>query len=456
VLALALIACAAALPNAAPAQDPDPAAEAVRLFNEGQDAHERGELRTAIDLYRRALRLLPELAEAEYQLATAHLALSETEAAESAFRRAVELRDDWTLPMTGLGALLVGAGRFDEAAALLERAISIDRQNSAAYSALTELKLRNNAGRPELVTLLETMRALTGGSKPTAQAWAARASLERTLGDLGAAKVSVAKALAIEPGSRASLSEMIEIAIASDDPATAVAAARQLAKAAPAADSAKFLLARALASAGETGEALTVLESISIKSPEIAGFRSRLESMTSENPAELEKRLSEAPADGAVLGRLCSLYRVSAPEKALVFCRRASEAEPGNLNHVIGFGAALVQAKQYENAAALLRKIAESAPENYTVRANLAVALFQLRRYPEAKAEYRWLIEKQPSNAVAYYFLAIIHDQLKEYLDAMANYQQFLRLAEPERNRLEIEKVNLRLPSLRKQLKEKN
>ena len=161
------------------------------------------------------------------------------------------------------------------------------------------------------------------------------------------------------------------------------------------------------------------------------------------------------PKNVVVLSRLCTLYRVDSPEKALIACRHASEAEPENINHAIGFGAALVQAKMYEQAVGLFRKLLTLAPDNSTAHANLATALFQLKRYAEAKTEYQWLVAKQPDLAAAYYFLAITHDQLAEYLDAMANYQQFLRLAEPAKSQLEIDKVNLRLPALQKQIKEK-
>ena len=148
------------------------------------------------------------------------------------------------------------------------------------------------------------------------------------------------------------------------------------------------------------------------------------------------------------------MTRASNPGKSLEYCRRAAEAEPDNLNHAVGYGAALVQAKQFETAAGLLRKILGIAPDNFTARANLATALFQLKRYNEAKYEYRWLTEKKPDLAVAYYFLAISHDSLGEYMDAMANYQQFLKLADAQQNQVEIEKVNLRLPALQKLIKE--
>jgi Flp pilus assembly protein TadD len=102
----------------------------------------------------------------------------------------------------------------------------------------------------------------------------------------------------------------------------------------------------------------------------------------------------------------------------------------------------------------ILRKLLTIAPDNATVHANLATALFQLRRFPEAKAEFRWLADNQPDQPVAFYFLGIVHDQLSEFVDAAANYQQFLRLADPESSKLEIEKVNLRLPTIQKLIKE--
>ncbi|MEQ1763694.1 MAG: hypothetical protein ABL984_11160, partial [Pyrinomonadaceae bacterium] len=55
----------------------------------------------------------------------------------------------------------------------------------------------------------------------------------------------------------------------------------------------------------------------------------------------------------------------------------------------------------------------------------------------------------------AFYFLGIVHDQLGEYLDALATYQQFLRVADAEKDKLDIEKVNLRMPAVQKLAKER-
>ncbi|MBK6723553.1 MAG: hypothetical protein IPG58_09885 [Acidobacteria bacterium] len=84
----------------------------------------------------------------------------------------------------------------------------------------------------------------------------------------------------------------------------------------------------------------------------------------------------------------------------------------------------------------------------------MATALFQLKRYDEAIVQFNWLANAQPRDAGAYLFLGIIHDELTEYMDAAANYQQYIKLADPVENKLDIEKVTLRLPAVQKLIKE--
>ena len=437
------------------AQENTDSDDAVAVFNQGQDAHEKGDLKGAIELYQKALKIIPEFPEAEYQLGIAYLALNQTENAETAFRRAVELREDWSLPMASLGALLVQKNQFPEAEKVLTKAVEIDAMNSPAFVALTDLRLKTKAAPEILKQLLSKLQLLTSKASPTASAWSARAALERSLGDKASAKTSLKRSLALEPNNRSALAERIELALSENDLAAALEFARNLNKIAPDSDDSKFLLARVYAENGKADEALKILDTISNPSTEAASLRARMTANSSENIADLEKQLESDAKDASVLGRLCSLLRTENPIKALDYCRRAYEVEPSNLNYVIGFGAALVQAKQYENAVVIFRKIIAIAPDNYTARANLAISLFQLKRYAQAKIEYRRLADQQPDLAITYYFLGIIHDQLTEYMDAMANYQQFLKLADAGKNKLEIEKVNLRLPSLQKQIKEK-
>lgn len=428
----------------------DNSGEAVALFNQGQDAHEKGDLEAALKFYDEALKIIPEFPEAEFQRGAAFLSLKKYNEAEKAFRRTLELREDWTLPMAQLGSLLVNKNQFTEAEPLLIKAAEADEQNFLAYSALTELRLKTNAAPEILRELLAKIQVLTAKANPTSSVWAARAALESKLGDKKSAKQSLTRALAIEPENNFALNERINIALSESDFRSALADAKTLVKINSGSVDSNLVLVRVQMASGNLPEANELLDSLDQTNASVIEFKKNLSSNNSESVAELEKALAENPKNAGVLARLCVLKRVDDPQKSLEYCRSASELEPENLNHAVGYGAALVQAKNYEQAVGLFRRILQIAPDNYTAHANLAAALFQLKRYREAIVEYNWISQKQPDLAIAYYFLGISYDSLREYLDAMANYQQFLKIAKPETNQLEIEKVNLRIPSLQR------
>jgi tetratricopeptide (TPR) repeat protein len=449
---LSLLTFASVLP--AFAQDEQESDDPLAIFNKGQDAHEKGDLETALKFYDEALKLLPEFPEAQYQRGNAFIQMGKADEAEKAFRRALEIRDDWTLAMAQLGALLVKKNQFAEAEKLLTKAVELDEQNFPAFDALTELRIKTKAAPEVLKQLLGKIQVLTGKAKPTASIWASRAALERALGERQAAKESVKNSLSIDAKNITALNEKIEIAISEGDFTSALADAKTIVQLSKSSANANLTLARVYAASGNMPEAAKILDSLNQNDPTVIEFKKILSAKETESIENLEKILENEPKNVLILERLCTRARTENPQKALDYCRRASELEPDNVNHAVGFGAALVQAKRFPEAANLLLKLKEIAPDNYTARANLAAALFQLKRYAEAKTEYTWLTEKQPELSIGYYFLAIAHDNLGEYMDAMANYQQFLRLADPKVNQLEIDKVNLRLPSLQKLVKQ--
>lgn len=433
--------------------DADDKQDAVAIFNQAQDAHEKGDLAGAVEFYKKAIKLIPEFAEAEYQMGNAYLSLKDRPSAEAAFRRALKIRPDWTLPMSSLGSLLVQNGDYTEAGTLLEQAVGADSGNSQAFAALAELRLKTAASPAVLKELLGKIVPLTAKANPTASLWSARAALENALGRRTEAKASLENAIGLDPNNIFALSELASIALSDNDNVKASEAVEKLERLSPT-DPTRLLRARVLAADGRVSEAVKILDKVDPATPGAADLKKRLTVIGSEDAAELEKLLDNDARNSAVLGRLCRLYRLNDPAKALDYCRRASDADPTNADHVIGYGAALVQAKQFGQAIELFRKLIAIAPDNSTVHANLASALFELKRYNEAKTEYQWLIARQPDLVIAYYLLGVTHDHLMEYMDAMANYQQFLRLADPAKNQLEIDKVNLRLPSLQRQIKD--
>ncbi|HLA96277.1 MAG TPA: tetratricopeptide repeat protein, partial [Pyrinomonadaceae bacterium] len=162
--------------------------DAVVIFNQAQEAHEKGDLLGAIKLYEKAIEIIPEFPEAELQRGSAYLSLGKIDAAETAFRKAAELREDWTLALANLGVVLVRKNQFAEAETVLKKAIELDDLNFPAFVAMTDLRLKTRAKPEVLRELLARIRVLSSKAKPTAAIIASQGALENALGDLPSAK----------------------------------------------------------------------------------------------------------------------------------------------------------------------------------------------------------------------------------------------------------------------------
>ncbi len=431
------------------------------MFRTAQDVHEKGDYAKAIELYKKILEAAPGLPEAEYQIGSAYLSLRKTAEAEEAFRNASNSRPDWSLPLTALGDLLVrkyktvSAGGSDaqairtEADDVLQKAIKLDADNIPAWVALADLQAACNAPAETIKATLTKLRELSDGkANIPASLWVVRSILERSQNDTAAAKESLKRALAAAPDDRGALILLGESELRAGDVYAAGEIVRRLE--ADGASDPSFILfkARLLSAEGKPEEASKILSSV--KTAEAQKLSDSLRVATSEDAPDLERRLKDDPKNAAILGRLCVIDRIAAPEKALEYCRRASEADPENIAHAIGYSGALIQAKQYAQAAALAKKLIEFAPDNATARTNLALAYFELKAYAPAREQYQWLVDHKQGLPVAYYFLAITHDHLADYRDAVANYQLFLRNADPAKHKLQIDQVTLRLPAVEK------
>src|SRR5439155_1470941 len=80
----------------------DSAADPVKLFEHGQNAHAHGDLVKALEFYEEAIKVRPEFPEAEFQRGIVLVACGRLAEAESGFRRAIELRRDWASPYSAL------------------------------------------------------------------------------------------------------------------------------------------------------------------------------------------------------------------------------------------------------------------------------------------------------------------------------------------------------------------
>ncbi len=451
-------------PAAAQAEDAfgDGAADPVRLFERGQGAHARGDLVKALEFYEEAIKVRPEFPEAEFQKGNVLVALGRLSEGESGFRRAIELRKDWSLPYSALGALLVRLNRDADAEVPLRQAIKLDARNQVALRMLADVRLR--AGDAKEAT--ELARRATSDSEASASAWLLRAMAERASGDTAKALLSLDRVLELNSSSFPALLERAEIRIAGGDLERAIAdlkAAELLVKD-DKPSSSRLAAAYQLAGSADDAHRIAVAAGLSPAAHSngatgglrVKGTPEEIEAANSEDPTISRKALEtllEKNSDNAMLlARLGAAYRTADPNRSLDYYKRAAAIEPANADYATGYSSALVQARRYGEAVAILRRVIAAAPNNYAAHANLATALYELKQFAQAVDEYNWLLSSKPDLAVAHYFIASSHDKLGEFEQALSSYESFLARANASTNQLEIEKVKLRLPSLRRQI----
>lgn len=434
-------------------QDDDP----IKLFERGQDAHAKNDYKSAIEFYDAAIQLKPEFPEAEFQRALALLFTNRKDAALKGFNRAVELRTDWAFAYARFGSLLSSYYNDDRnAEPMLRRALELEPQNPEALIALADVRARVG----DLNEALALSKRATLAKDATSSAWRQRAFIESRAGNKTAALASLDRALTIDAGDLGARHDRARLRFDLGDQAGALADTRALDQAGYGSNlSGSFELAQFYSRAGESAEALRVLDALSEKdrqTPGVIALRAEIaggDGTTAEQRAALEQLLERDPKNASLLARLGAAYRRVDPAKSQDYYYRALQIEPANSRFAIGYAAALIQARRFADAVPILRAVISRAPDEYLAHTNLALALYELKDFRAAITEYEWIATARPELAVTYFFLATAHDNLQQYPEALAAYEKFLARADATNNQLEIDKVNLRLPVLREQIK---
>jgi tetratricopeptide (TPR) repeat protein len=438
----------------------DSGADPIKLFERGQNAHARGELEKALEFYEQALKVRPEFPEAEFQKGGVLVLLGRLQDAEAAFKRAILLKKNWSLPYSSLGALLVRQTREAEAETLLKQALTIDPQDAIALRLLADLKLRAGAK----AEALELARKATAHKEAPPSSWVVLAMAERANGDRAAAKKILNQVLDEDSANLAALIERADLFAEENTYDAAISDLKTAEKSKPGDKQILSRLAYVYQQAGRQEEATAAAKAagLYIEAPageggiKVVGTPEEIEAANSDDstvarPA-LEKLIEKNPRNPSLLAKLGASYRTDKPEKSLQLYRRAAEIQPDSAEYATGYAAALVRARRFPEAAQVLRGVLRTNGDNYSAHANLATALYEMKLYADAIPHYQWLVTAKPDVVIAHYFIATAHDYLGEYPDALAAYETFLLKADPKTNQLEIDKVKLRLPTLRRQI----
>jgi tetratricopeptide (TPR) repeat protein len=293
-----------------------------------------------------------------------------------------------------------------------------------------------------------------------ASLWVSLARAELGAKETAGALKSFGRAVEVEPNNVDARLGRADLLISSGEKERAIEDVRALEPLAQSDGKLAIAIANRFGLIGKKDEARRLYESLPAEAKQSEEGRKLYAALTDlpcgETPAAraaLEQAITSDPGNAPALACLGKLERTNNPERSAELYRRAAEAEPRNVDYAVGYAAALVQLRKFAEAVGILERVIAVAPEHYEAHANLAAALSELKLYNRAVSEYKWIERVKPELAVVHFFIAIAHDRMGEYEEALAEYETFLARADTGVNQLEIEKVNLRLPLLRSQIK---
>jgi predicted CXXCH cytochrome family protein len=102
----------------------------------GEVRDELGQRDLALAAFQKALQLQPDAADAYFKLGRAHANDNNLAEAIRAYRQALAIKPDEPAYLEALGMALVDSGKFEEGGKILERVLTLDKQNPYTYSYL--------------------------------------------------------------------------------------------------------------------------------------------------------------------------------------------------------------------------------------------------------------------------------------------------------------------------------
>lgn len=428
---------------------------AAQAFEEGQNAHERGDLNSAIRHYTNAISADPAMFQAYYQRAVALLALNRDNDALADLRRAVEIEPRFARAHRALGKLLLDRGETEEAKRELASAVELEPRitDTRIYYASALIKTGEHQ------KAAEHLLAGIDQGEATALTYALLGVATERMGKIDEALKHYSRAIELDPANATAREGRARYLESKNELAKAVEEYSIAYQSQPSRELA-LKLCDLHARAGQPQAAIQLYRRLILESPEDLTLRVDLARLMAENGqveeavSDINRLLTAQPNNAKLLVFVADLSLKNKPELAVDYYRRAAEADPKDIRTRVQLGAALVRSMQYEAALPVLTDVIARDRDNYPAHANLATALFKLQRYPEAAREFIWIVGKRPEVAVSYYFLAISFDKLHDCEQALRAYREFVQRADPSTNKNEIEEANTRLGFLQRQAKE--
>ena len=397
---LAKVVCGAAMLAALGCAEKSPEA----LLARGKEALEKKNTKDAIIHLKNALQGNPDLAEARFQLASAHYSEGEIAAAEKEFGRAVQLGFDLDRSVPALARAQFELGEFDKV---------IGTNLSGLKSAAAIAEVQSLIGDAYLRRGQKDKAAQAYGAASTAQADNTSASLGQARlrlaeGDTAGAKSLIAQVLAKEPQHFDALALMSGIERAEGRIETSIASAESAVKARPTNMGARFSLATLYIDSKKLDLAKQQVAEIRTQAPRspAAPFLSARISVQEKNMQAareaIQQALRVAPDYVPALALAGTIeFTLGSYDQAEQHFRKALDRAPGHLGVRRGLAATFLKLRKPDAAHEVLEPVLKVAPDDTLALTLAGEAAMRSGDFARASQYLERAAKRDPQNAGA-------------------------------------------------------
>jgi rhomboid protease GluP len=175
-----------------------------------------------------------------------------------------------------------------------------------------------------------------------------------------------------------------------------------------------------LIKSGKTEEAITQLQQLTTREPNLAPAQAKLANLYFEKSrypeaiAAMEKAYEAEPGSTTYQQKLGSAYlNVGEYDQAIKFFQKLTTQNPNDSHSYLGLGVAYMGKRQYDSAIAPFQQAVTLEPKSPKPQHFLGQAQLRAGRFVDAQATYRRLLAQNPNDAQAQSGLALATRQLR-------------------------------------------
>jgi tetratricopeptide (TPR) repeat protein len=307
----------------------------------------KGNPAVAVDLLAPLTKERPQVAPAQYLLATSYLAQQKSDQALAVYRQMTELFPKDPQPSFLAGSILLGQGQQQEARQAFEKSVEISPDYLPAIERLVDLDIAVKQYAPAL----DRVQKLIEKDGKQAQPWALRGKIYEAQGDFTHAEADLSKAIDLDPKLVPAYLLLAQLYVATNRQQQAI---------------------EKLSESVEKNKNAPALMLIAMLQDNLKNFEAARDAY--------EKLLTLAPNFSLALNNLAVLYseRLGQLDKAYEFATKAREATPNDAHIADTLGWISFKKGDYGNALRLLQESADKLSDQPVIQFHAGMAHYML------------------------------------------------------------------------------